>query len=449
MGFKNFRFRLALRTASLAANLCLFFFLLFGTRLPFTTVFTGLLSLAQCALLIRYVDRTNGLWKGFFEAVSTADFTRNYSVPGGKSFESLKSEYAKVMATLRDYKLEREKQRQYIRTVARSIGVGILVFDARGKVDLSNEAVRNQLGGRVPRDSGELESRNRDLFLKIKEMKNGQRELFRIDLEKESLRVIIGVNDFILLREKHRLVTIQDIQRELEETELEAWQKLARVLTHEIMNSITPISSLASTANVILAKLFASGDPSEFSPADARRDALNALNSIEKRSQGLLYFVENYRKFLKIPKPRLLTVRCADILSRARDLLAPVLEEKKIALRLSVVPRELEFRADGDLIEQALVNLIKNSIEALGKTKNPSINISAYAEKNRIVIEIADNGSGIAEEYLDKIFIPFFTTKNEGSGIGLSLCLQIMRSHGGSIAVKSVPGTKTAFYLRF
>lgn len=442
MAFKNFRASIILRVALIALNIYAFFFLVFDARYPLTALMAGISSLIQCGFLIRSIERTNRIWTHFFEAVNGADFSRTYSVPGGRSFRKLKSEYAAAMQTLRKYHLDRETHRQYVQTVLRHIGSGILTFKQDGEIDLLNEAFKGMLGTRAMRNISELEGINADLYRKIIEMKNGGAELIRIGLEEERLQCIVSVKDFILLRDKYRLVSIQDIGRELEENEIDAWQKLARVLTHEIMNSIAPISSLASTANAMLRQHPAAGD--------GERDVSAALQTIEKRSLGLLAFVEKYRSFLKIPRPAPREVRCGDLIERVTTLMDQNLKERKISCRREVRPENMELTADPDLLEQVLINLVKNSAEALWKTRKPAIEISAYMDRhNRPVIDITDNGEGIPEENLDKVFIPFFTTKNEGSGIGLSFCRQIMRLHRGTITVASAPGERTVFSLRF
>jgi two-component system, NtrC family, nitrogen regulation sensor histidine kinase NtrY len=456
MAFKSYRISIALRIALLALTIYFFFFLLDGRRYPLTVAMVGALSLAQCWLLFNYTDRINRRWTRFFEAVRNADFTQNYVFPPDSSLNDLRREYSLVMDILRKYSLEKETHYQYIRTITRSIGVGILVFDRKGDVDFCNEAFRDMLGTRSIRNIDEMETVNDDLRRLFREMKNGDKELFHANLEGDWLRLIVSVTDFVMLREKFRLVTIQNIRQELEENEIDAWQKLARVLTHEIMNSITPISSLASTAKEILAKrldrknIVPPGAAEWPAEGDGQRDVLSALQSIERRSRSLLVFVENYRKYLGIPKPALGSVFCADILPRVKALMSGALEEGKIALRFRIDPPDMELTADDDLLEQALINLVKNSIEALAKTKKPSIDLSAYLDgHNRPVIEVSDNGPGIAEDILDKVFIPFFTTKKEGSGIGLSLSRQIMRLHNGTITVMSVPGVRTTFCLKF
>jgi two-component system, NtrC family, nitrogen regulation sensor histidine kinase NtrY len=459
MAFRSFRVEVAIRVALIAANACVFSFLLVETSYPLTTGLAGFFFLIQCRFLVARVDRSAAALGHFFHAIRNADFTQNYAFPGGKPFDRLRAEYEGVMELLRNYSLGKEKDYHYIRTIAGNIDVGIIVFDQEGTVDLCNEACARLLGMRAIRNVKELAGVDRDLFRLLMEMRNGERESYSISSERDRLRLIVSVNDFVLLRGKYRLVTLQDIQKELDENEIDAWQKMARVLTHEIMNSITPISSLASTTGSILEGLFgdagSAGDPSSAAgrgaqALEAERDALAAVHSIEKRSRSLLYFVESYRQFLTLPKPVPTLVSCREMLGRLRSLMGGALAAKRIELRCSVVPPDLELEADNVLLEQLLINLVKNSIEALEGTKKPLLEICAYKdERGSACVEVADNGKGIARELIDKVFIPFFTTKDGGSGIGLSLCRQIMRMHDGSIDVASIPGERTVFRLAF
>ncbi len=448
MVFRNYRVNLIARVILLSLSLYLFFFVLQNTHYPVTVTVIGALSLVQCGLLVHSIDRNNRMWAHFFAAIRSASFAQSFSFPEGGSFDDLKKEYAQVMDVLKKTSLDREKQSHYMRTVARSIGVGVCVVDQHGDIDFANEACKTLLGTASLRTIRQVEEVSGDLHRAIKGLPNGGKELLRISVDRESLHVIVAVTDFVVLREKYRLVSIQNIRRELEENEMDAWQKLARVLTHEIMNSITPISSLASTATGILARR-PTANAARGADGDRSRDVLSALQSIERRSQSLLSFVEKYREFLRVPLPVLRSQPCRDILARVKTLMSGILDEKRIAFRCAVTPQNLELLADSDLIEQVLINVITNSIEALGKTKKPAIEITARVSHNRPVIEIADNGHGIAPDLLDKIFIPFFTTRSEGSGIGLSLCRQIMRLHNGAITVVSAPGQRTVFTLSF
>jgi signal transduction histidine kinase len=228
---------------------------------------------------------------------------------------------------------------------------------------------------------------------------------------------------------------------------MEAWQKLIRVLTHEIMNSITPISSLAATANKMLADFSTSENDFQ---KESLEDIISANNTILKRSEGLMHFVNNYRSLTKIPRPVFQIFEIKKLFERIETLLKKEIEESGISFKCEVIPHTLELTADADLIEQVLINLIINSRQAFEGIQNGKINLLATLDDNgKILIQVSDNGKGISEDIQEKIFIPFFSTKKNGSGIGLSLSRQIIRAHGGTIRVNSVPGNETVFSLRF
>ncbi len=254
--------------------------------------------------------------------------------------------------------------------------------------------------------------------------------------------MVIHATVFHLHEDKYTLVSIQNIHLELEEKEMEAWQNLICVLTHEIMNSITPITSLAATTNYLLT----AGD---LDTADAD-DVRQAVQTIQHRSEGLLHFVQNYRKLTRIPAPNFQIFPVAELFDRLQQLMHSQIDAAGAQLHLSVDPPGLELTADPELVEQVLINLLVNAAHALEGRAAGRIELTAHLDgRGHVLVEVADNGPGIVAEAMDKIFIPFFTTKQDGSGIGLSLSRQIMRLHRGNISVQSEPGEKTVFTLRF
>jgi signal transduction histidine kinase len=250
--------------------------------------------------------------------------------------------------------------------------------------------------------------------------------------------------------EEFLLVSLQNISSELEEKEIESWQKLIRVLTHEIMNSITPISSLASTVReMLLTETNNEAFLRELDDDDID-NVKQALTTIEGRSHGLLNFVETYRNLTRIPRPNFRYFTILILFDRIQVLLKPKMDKYNINCSLKVYPDELMITADPDLIEQVFINLLLNAIDAVKEKPQPEITVTASVNaNNRINIDFYDNGYGIKPDILDKVFMPFFTSKKEGSGIGLSLSRQIMHLHKGSISVKSVPGEGTIFKLVF
>jgi len=246
------------------------------------------------------------------------------------------------------------------------------------------------------------------------------------------------------------LVSFQDIHPELEQKEIESWQKLIRVLTHEIMNSITPISSLASTVSSMLNEYKDSNPEITADEKEGLKDIIHAISTIESRSKGLLNFVEIYRNLTRIPKPNFRYFSVRETFDRSLELLQPKISEYNIHIKIKIFPQDLKILADPDLIDQVVINLLLNAVDAIKEVPDPQITIVASTNlNNRTTIEFADNGKGIKQDILDKIFMPFFTSKKTGSGIGLSLSRQIMQMHKGSISVRSKPDEGALFTLVF
>jgi len=280
-------------------------------------------------------------------------------------------------------------------------------------------------------------------------LKTGGRELVRLKIGEELVQLSIYAIELTLRNENVKLISIQNIQSELEEKEMEAWQNLVRVLTHEIMNSVTPISSLAGIVEEEL-KPHVVEDNNEPLTKEQLGDIHLSLQTISKRSEGLIHFVKEFRSLTSIPKPRPVPIDIRTLLEELAMLHRRDLNDRGIQLTISVYPEDLTLSADKNMIEQVLINLIRNAIQAFEDQEEKKIEIKVFVnEKSRAVIAVKDNGTGIDPEAMEKIFIPFFTTKKSGSGIGLSLSRQIMRVHQGTLTVKSTVGKGTEFFMRF
>ena len=447
---QRFRTSCTIRVIFLALTIFAFFLLLFQTRLYAVTGITGALIVFQALILIRYVEQTNRALNRFLEAVKYEDFTQTFIGSGlGSSFQELKSSFNEVLSKFQQARAEKEEHYRRLQTVVQHVGIGLISYRQDGEVELINNAAKRLLRIGHLKNVKNLESFSKDLSGTLLSIQSGERALVKVTEENELLQFIIFAAEFVLRGEPYRLVSIQDIQSELEAKEMEAWQNLIRVLTHEIFNSVTPISSLASTANSLLEERMESGTTGKYGP-DGLEDIQSAIRTIEKRSLGLLHFVESYRKLTRIPKPNFQIFTVASLFERVSQLMEAQMEEKSISFTVSVEPRSLELTADSALIEQILINLLRNAIDAVGRRKRPKIELKGRMDtRGRVTIQVADNGSGILEEVQEKIFIPFFTTKKKGSGIGLSLSRQIMRLHRGTIFVRSRPNRETVFTLRF
>jgi signal transduction histidine kinase len=296
-----------------------------------------------------------------------------------------------------------------------------------------------------------LEPFSADLVKTLKAIHPGTKSLVKVEDEGETLTLAIFATEFRLRDRLITLVSMQNIESELAEHEMAAWQKLIRVLTHEIMNSVTPIASLASTANDLITKSDKTqADDTLELGGETKGDIRDALATIEKRSEGLLHFINAYRDLTRIPKPEFEIFPVSELLSRVIQLMKDQISKNDVELITEIEPEGLELTADSELIEQVLINLILNAIQALKGSANGQIRLRSFLDKRGwVAIVVADNGPGIKDDFREKIFTPFFTTKKDGSGIGLSLSRQIMRLHRGNISMHSIPNEITSFTLRF
>ncbi|MFM7487371.1 MAG: sensor histidine kinase [Cytophagales bacterium] len=343
---------------------------------------------------------------------------------------------------------EKDSEYQFFKNIVQHVGIGILTFKKDGTIQIINNAAKRLL--RVDRVEHINELREAsdalvDAFLKLK---TGGRELVRLKAGDETVQLSVFAIELTLRGEEVKLISMNNIQSELEEKEMEAWQNLVRVLTHEIMNSVTPISSLAGIVEEELGKKLNSEEV--VLKKDEAEDMHLSVQTISKRSEGLIKFVKEFRSLTHIPKPKLMQVAVKPLLEELALLHRKELADNGIGISVSTDPETMVVMADKMLVEQVLINLIKNAIQAFGEKTDRQIVMTAYQnETGNVLISVKDNGTGIEPEALEKIFIPFFSTKKTGSGIGLSLSRQIMRQHEGNISVKSVLGEGTEFILRF
>jgi two-component system nitrogen regulation sensor histidine kinase NtrY len=373
------------------------------------------------------------------------DFSLSPGIEGlGGSFVDLNAAFRQISSQFQQARSEKEEQYRYLLTVVQHIGVGLISLRADGSVDLLNNVAKRLLRVSHLRNIRDLPPLFQPLVAEIQRLRPGEKTIFKLEQSDEILQLALYTTEFKLHDQLYKLVSLQNIQVELEEKETEAWQSLTRVLTHEIMNSLTPIASLAATASSML-------QGSENENQTGNQDVTEALLTIDRRSQGLMRFVHAYRSVALIPKPQFEIFPVIQMFQRVEKLLQEKLSRQGIFFKVDIEPVSLEMTADPDLTEQVLINLLLNAMEALSGCEKPSIHLSSRMnERGRVLIQVSDNGPGIAPEAREKVFIPFFTTKKEGSGIGLSFSRQVMRLHRGAIAFQSEPaGAGTVFTLRF
>jgi len=416
-----------------------------------SSIILGAMIVLQTWLLIAYINRINNKLATFFDSIRHSDFSTSFTDKSlGKSFEKLNISFNEVINEFRKNRAEKEENYNYLQTVVQHITIGIICFDETGTVDMVNLAARHTLRMTNVKTIEELKSVSPALPETLMKLNSGDKILLKLIIGDELKQLSFYATEFRMRGENYTLVSFQDIHAELEEKEIESWQKLIRVLTHEIMNSITPISSLASTVNTML--IDENTKESKVGKLDENDvDSISqAITTIQKRSEGLLNFVDIYRNLTRIPKPNFRYFPVTECFDRIEQLLHKDIVKHNIVCTHKVFPNDLMLTADPDLLDQVIINLVLNSIDAVKDVENPQISLVAYSNRNeKTTIEVQDNGTGIKQDIIDKIFFPFFTSKKEGSGIGLSLSRQIMHLHKGSIWVKSKPGEGSVFTLTF
>lgn len=453
MIYKKFWFRSIVRILLLVLTIFVFFYTLSISDYYITPVLIAVAIVYQTYSLVYYVEKTNRDLTNFLESIRFADFTRSFHPEGlGKSFDNLADAFNNVLTDFRKIRSEKEEHYFYSQNIIQHIGIAIIAYQRNGKVEMINNAAKKLFQISNLKNIQTISSWSKDLVEVLERNNPGENALVKVQDYEDILQLSVYTTEFKLENRIVILASIKNIQTELEEQEMEAWQKLIRVLTHEIMNSIAPIASLSSITNQMVKDIYESfeQDATEQIDRETIADIQDALETIHKRSTGLIHFVETYRNLTRIPKPNFTIFSVNDLLYNIYKLFEKKITSKQIEYTTIVEPLTLKLTADEQLIEQVIINMIQNSIHAVENSSQPKIEIQAFVNKReRVTILIKDNGQGIIKEVRDKIFIPFFTTKSNGSGIGLSLSKQILRLHNGSITVQSKPDVETCFTLTF
>ena len=450
MIFRRFRINVVIRVILLAAALFVFEFVWEQENWPMTKIFFGLAILGLVLELIRYVEKTNRDLQSFLLAIKHKDFTQSFTAEKrGKSFNDLKDAFNQIIKGYQDLRAEKESHYQYLQNVIEHVSVALICYGKDGQIMLMNQAAKDMLDRPYMSNVQIMERVSQPLLDAVEKIQSGERTLVKTVINDNLKHLSLQATEFKLQHNDYKLVSFQDIRNELDANEVETWQKLIRVLTHEIMNSVTPIISLTKVISMLMTNEKGNRvDLCEIDTEDAD-DMLDSIKTIESRSKGLLHFVHAYRSLTKIQKPNFREVRITEMLKRVQTLLKPELKKRNIEIIELISDPNLSIQADPELIEQVLINLVKNAMEAVTGQSNPRIEIGSEITHDHIQIFVRDNGPGINEEYLDKIFIPFFTTKKSGSGIGLSLSRQIMRMHRGRINFHTSAEDGTTFILAF
>lgn len=430
MVFKKFRIGVVIRLAFLAICLSLSAVVWTNTQWIFTQILLTGISISVLVELFRFITKTNRDLARFIEAINYQDYSVNFSSYSlGNAFEELHEAFRKTLQLFRDLKMEKEAHYHYLNLLVKQVKVGIISFDGLGNIQLYNESAVEFLGVPNLKKWERYAEKSPKLYEAVSQRAALGKILVKIpDLNRE---LSVHVSHLTIAEKSFTILVFQDIGLEIENSELMAWNQLIRVLTHEIMNSITPIISLTDTLKELT--------------KDAGDDIQLGLKTIQKRSQGLLHFVDDYRKLTSIPAPSQKMVDAREMMEGLYELYKPQMKESGIDFGLEMEQPNLMLFVDEDQMEQVMVNLLSNAIHAVSNAKTPCINMKLLTHAYNALIVVEDNGSGIEPEILGEIFVPFYSTREGGAGIGLSLSKQIVHQHGGRIHVASQPFQSTQF----
>jgi two-component system, NtrC family, nitrogen regulation sensor histidine kinase NtrY len=445
--FKDFRFRVGIRVAFLGLTMLLLVFMAGKQNMFFAAGLMLLIIMGQLIEIYYFISLTNRKLTRFLESVKYQDFISGFTTDNklGKSFKDLNVAFNEVLEAFRKARSEKEEHWQYLNSVVQQVRTGIISFDSDGNVQLINSNARKFVGHPNIKNLNELQSSNNKMFVALREVGPSK----SVSYKEIDFHLTIHATEIRIRGNTVKLITLQNIQTELQKQELDAWQNLTRVLRHEIMNSITPISSLTSTLREILDNDMDKINSHYELKEEAADDLREGLSTIENRSKGLIKFIDAYREYTSLPQPKLKPVLLRDLIGNVAILMRKELNKPNITFESGCESEFLSIQIDEEMIEQVIINLMKNAIESIADMKDGRISVMGKYAEGSATIEVCDNGPGIITEAIGKIFVPFFTTKKTGSGIGLSLSRQILQMHNGSLTVDSEPGIRTVFLLRF
>jgi two-component system nitrogen regulation sensor histidine kinase NtrY len=415
----------------------------------FTVVGVSLILLLLVAELYRTIARTNQIVESLLDSIRFDDFNKTLqNKAAGLGFEGLADSAQQIIRAIASAKIEKETQYQYLQTILEHIHTGVLTLNEQHEPELINPLALNTLGlynTRKPSWS-DLEKKAPSFTKAVVSMGESGREMIRLSITPTGKQLLVLVNTVKIGGAPVKIITFQDIEPEIEQKEMESWQTISRIMAHEIMNSLTPLSSLTETGIMLLEK---EGSPKYIGELSQKTidNLYTALKTISGRNRALAEFIGSYRQLSRLPLPVKEKLLVADVLAGLSELYEIPCKAKGIACSIATGPENLAIAADEAQLKQVLINLVKNATEALEGVESPLIEISVKRILHKVAIEIHNNGPAIPPDILEKIFVPFYSTKPQGSGIGLSLSRQIISNHGGQIGVNSREGVGTTFQV--
>jgi two-component system nitrogen regulation sensor histidine kinase NtrY len=450
MGFKKFSIFIAIRTTLVMANLLLLSILISTQGYHATTLIAVILLGFQSLSLVRFVSKTNAELVRFLDAARYADYSQRFDLSSlGSGFGELGSAFTDILERFQTVRCAQEEQQRNLKAIVEHVPVPLISISSDGLLTLWNNAARKLFGANHVTKLSDLKPFGEEFAKHLSAVKPGERRLVNFTIDGMEHQLSISATQILTPNKQETLVSMQDIQSELDIAQLHAWQDLVKVLTHEIMNSITPVASLAKTTVDLVADCKHKADAYPELSEDLQ-DISQAVETVARRSDGLIQFVSSYRQLTRLPSPNKNKIKVATLFQQSCSLATQQWNEKGIEVQIKVEPSELEVTVDKDMLEQVLLNLLQNAEHAVENCTSPKVSLNALLNKRgHVVIEVSDNGKGIPDEIGNKIFVPFYTTKQQGSGVGLALTRQIMLAHGGAIQYEVKEAGGTVFRMTF
>lgn len=450
MKLRQFNVQLTLRIGALFVVLLLLAFGIAAHIRGLLLSILALIAVMQVAGLMRFVSRTNKELESFLAGLRFGDFQQTYSIAHlGPSFQSLEKMLQDTVAKFKNQRVEKQQQAVYNQALVEHIPIPFFILRADGRVEVLNNATRRTFNVADITNTNELVNFGAGFQRDVLQIRPGEALLTTIELSGTQEQVILTATQITSGGEPHKLVSLQNVQSQIDATELATWQNLLRVTSHEILNSLAPVASCAQTAKTLIDGVIETGAHDDALTEDLR-DIQDSLDTVLRRSEGLARFVKNYRQLSRLPPPDKSRIGVADYFQHLETLVGNELARKAIQLEFNCRPDSLVLMADRDMLDQVAINLIRNAADALDGTAGANIRVSGYIDdKQRTVLAVSDNGPGIPADMAEKIFLPFFTTRDRGSGIGLALVRYIMLSHGGTVLYEPVRDGGSLFRLVF
>jgi nitrogen fixation/metabolism regulation signal transduction histidine kinase len=450
MVFRSFSLFLAFRLFIVGLSLAALVWLFLRPGLHGATVLAAGILIIVATELWWFVSRTNREVARFLDAARYADYSQRFSLGDlGTGFGDLGDTFTAILDRMYEHRADQEIEIRRIRAMIDHIPIPLLTVHADDAVTLQNNASRRLFGAAEVTQLGDLRQFGMSFYDAVNDAVPGQRELVTFSVEGVEYQLTLAATENIVAGETSRLVSLQDIQSELNVTQAEAWQDLVRVLTHEIMNSITPVTSLAATASDVVDDIARKTDLDSPIAADLA-DLRDAVHTVARRSDSLMQFVNSYRQLTKLAPPEKQRVAIDELFATSCQLAEAEWPGSNKIIVSTLNPSQLDVYADRDLIEPVLLNLLRNALQATQDLTHPALELCGRLNRRgNVVIEISDNGPGIPEDMVKKIFVPFFTTKKDGSGVGLALARQVMTAHGGFVRVSESDAGGAKFTLTF